>query len=133
MAMGFLMDAQDLAAPVTIVTTAETTGPITNPLPLPYQNGKFKISASLLLTLAASVTSVVIKIRRNPSAENLVVNTSALIAVTASTIVSLQVACVDSIPDGRSCQYSVTVTCTAASANGTIGAGSHIECQAMSG
>lgn len=133
MAQQFLADAQDLAAAVAIVTTAETTGPQTNPLPLPYQNGKFRIAASLLLTLAAGVTSVTIRVRRNPAAENLVVNTPVAIAVTASTNVSLQVMCVDQVPDGRSCSYAVTVVCAGAGANGTIAAGSHAEAVAMSG
>jgi hypothetical protein len=134
MAQQFLADAQDLTAGVVITTTSETTGPQTNPIPLPFQNGKFRILASCIISVGTNTTSLLFRIRRNPSAENLVVNTgSNNITVTAGNNVEVTIACVDAVPDGRSCQYAVTVVQNGATGNGTFLSGSHIEAVAMSG
>ncbi len=134
MSQQFLGDAQDLAAGVVINTTTETTGPTTNPLPLPFQTGKFRVLAVCFIATGTGVTAVQLRIRRNPNAENVTVNGTVSNVITpASTVVQVNIGVVDPISDGRPCSYAVTVTQVGATGNGTFLAGSHIEAVAMSG
>ncbi len=134
MAQQFQADSQMLAANVTITTTTETTGPVTNPVRVPYLNGKFHVFGTVIVTSGGSTTALVVRVRRNAAAENVVVTPSPQnINVTAGNIVAVGFDFTDAVPDGRDCIYSVTVTQVGAVANGTILAGSTISAVALSG
>jgi hypothetical protein len=134
MAQQFGADAQMLASPITIVTTAETNGPSTNFVTINFENGKFYVSGTVLLQTGTGTTAVQIRVRRNINGENVVLGVTAqLIAVAASTIYSLGFDFTDAIPDNRPCQYTFTVQATGATGNGSILANSCISSTLLSG
>jgi hypothetical protein len=133
MAQQFLKDARTIAADVPIVAAAETSGPQTVALPLPFQNGKFSVIACIFVTTSADAATVVVRIRRNPNQENTVVGGPLTVDVGFTKGVNVVIGAVDAVPDGRDCVYVATVTEPAAAANGAIKAGSYIEATAMSG
>lgn len=74
-----------------------------------------------------------VRIRRNPSAENVIVATSAAITVTAGNTVSINFSATDSPGDGRSVQYQIGVIQNSASATGLAKAGTYLEAGLLSG
>lgn len=120
MSQVFSADAVNNTASTTVTTTSETTAVTGNFLNPPFQNAKAFVEAELALLVGSSTTSVTIRIRRNPTAENVVVASMAGVTVTAGNTVALSLQAADAIPDGRPVQYAVTVQQAAATANGTI-------------
>src|SRR5271154_821012 len=134
MSVQFQEDAQVLAAPVAMVTTAETSGPQTNFLTIPYQNAKGTGFAILFVNPAAATTTLTLRVRRNINAENVVVATQIIAAgFTAGSLGFLAIAFTDPIPDNRAVQYTATVQAAGTAANGTIAAGSYIDATTLSG
>jgi hypothetical protein len=134
MSVQFQEDAQALASPVTAVTTAETNGPQTNFLTIPYQNAKGVGFAIVFFTPAASITTITVRVRRNINAENVIVASQVLAAgFTAGSLGALYIGWTDPIPDNRAVQYTVTVQQAGVAANGTIAAGSMIDATTISG
>lgn len=134
MAQVFSADAQSIPGPITIVTTAETQGPITNFLTIPFQNAKGFGTATVFVLPGTGSTNVTLRIRRNPNAENLVVATAVLSGgFTVGSPGSIAMPFVDPIPDNRAVQYAVTVTTGGATGNGSILAGSAIFATMISG
>ena len=134
MAQQFGEDAQALAAPATMVTTAETPGPQTNFLTIPFQNGKAAGIAVLFVNPSAATTTLTLRVRRNINAENVVVASQVIAqGFTAGSLGVLAVAFTDQIPDNRAVQYTATVQAAGTAANGTIAAGSYIEATVLSG
>lgn len=121
------------AASVTVVAAVETEIVRTVSLPLPFQNGKFAVTATFVMASSADATLLSIRIRRNPQAENLQIGTTQTISCAFTTLMQIAISVVDLVPDGRDCLYSVTVTQPAAAANGSVTAGAYIEATAMSG
>jgi len=120
-AVQFQSDAQMLTAAVTLVTTAETTIISTNFLPIPLELAKFLVSGSVLMTSGTGVTGVQIRVRRNINGENVVLGGAvATIPLAASTTGNFGFDFTDSVPDGRSCQYSLTVQQVGATGNGSV-------------
>lgn len=134
MAQQFSEDAQALAAPATMVTTAETSGPQTNFLTIPYQNGKAEGVAVLFVNPSAATTTLTLRVRRNINAENVIVASQVIAqGFTAGSLGVLLIAFVDPIPDNRAVQYTATVQAAGTAANGTIAAGSYIDATVLSG
>jgi len=134
MAIQFQKDAQQLGAPVSMVTTAETTGITTNFINPPLENAKGVGVAVVFVTPAAATTTLTLRVRRNINAENVVVNSQVIAqGFTAGSLGVLMIPFSDPIPDGRAVQYSVTVQAAGTAANGTIAAGSYIEAALLSG
>lgn len=120
MSQVFSADAVNNTASTTVTTTSETTGAVGNFVNPPFQTAKCFIEAMIALLVGASTTTVTIRIRRNPNAENLVVASVAGVNVTAANTVVLSLQAADAIPDGRPVQYAVTVQQAGATGNGTI-------------
>lgn len=133
MAEIFTADAQALAAASAGFQNVETNGPATNAQPAPYGTRKVRVLAVVLLTLGTGVTSIRLRIRRNINGENVVVADSGLLNVTLSTDVSLSLAGIDSVADGRDVGYTVTVLPAGATSNITMAAGTFIEAMQLSG
>ena len=123
-----------LAAPVTLVTTAETTALSTNAIKAPFTNGKNTVRFSVMITTGGGTTGLQVRVRRNASAENIVLNpTVQTIGAGAAATVQISGEFTDAVPDGRDCVYSLTVQQVAAVANGSILAGSTIVAVGLSG
>jgi len=134
MAQVFQQDSQMLAAPVTIVTTAETTALSTNAVKAPFENAKMTVRFSALVTTGTGVTGVQVRVRRNAAAENVVLNPAVqTIGAAASATIAVSGEFTDGVPDGRDSVYSLTVQQVGATGNGTILAGSQIAAQVLSG
>jgi len=116
----FSEDSQANANSTTLVTTAETTLVTSNSLPMPYGNGKVVIQGMAIITPGTNTTSVQMRIRRNPSAENLLIGGTVNIAVTAAVVIAIPWCTVDQVPDGRNVNYALTVQQVAATANGAV-------------
>ena len=134
MSQQFQRDVQANSATVNVPTTTETTILTTNSLPVPYQNAKAAVFGTIVLTPGTTTNLITLKVRRNPAAENLVVNTIVYAAgFTVGSAGELSFGATDPIPDGRSVQYAVTVTQGAATANGTAQVGCYIDATLLSG
>lgn len=133
MAQQFQADARILAADVAIVTTAETSGPQTVAISSPFGNGKNRITGVAAVTTSADAATVEVRIRRNPSQENVQVGNTTIIDVGFTKGVSVAIGVVDAVPDGRDCVYVLTVKEPGTAANGVFKAGSYLEACAMSG
>jgi len=131
----FSADSQMLSSGnVTLVTTAETTGLSSNALHGPFGTCKVKVSGVALISTGTGVTGVQVRVRRNQSAENIVLNPGTqTIAAAASTIIAVPFAFNDSVPDGRDLVYSLTVQQVAATGNGSILTGTEIDSTVISG
>lgn len=103
-----------------IPTSTETTAVTGNFLSPPFGNAKAIVSATIQFTVGTGTVSGAIKVRRNPSGENLQVGGLGGLPVTVGANPTISVVVADAIPDGRPVQYAVTVTQNGASANGTI-------------
>lgn len=114
-------DSVSVTTSATLPQSGETTAVTGNFLNPPFQNAKAMVSATVQLTVPASATGITLRIRRNPNAENVIVQGSGTLNATATNIVLLSIQGSDPIPDGRPVQYAVTVAPTGASANGNIG------------
>jgi hypothetical protein len=133
MAQQFQKDARVLGTNVTIIAAQETEAVRTASLPMPFGNGKFSVQALLAIVTSADAAVVQVRIRRNPSQENAQVGSTLNLAVGFTAIVNICIGVVDAVPDGRDCQYVVTVQEVAAAANGVITAGAYIEATGLSG
>lgn len=133
MAQQFLADAQKLAADAALALNAETNGPQTNFLPIPYQNAKVKVwGLAFISVVGAAATAVIVRVRRNINGENQLVAGFTVTATPAASMV-VPFASTDVIPDNRSVQYTLTVQQVGAGGNGTFAANSYIEAVVLSG
>ena len=121
------------AANITIPTTTETNGPTTNSLPIPYGNGKVRVTGIAQIGTGTGVTAVQVRIRRNINGENVVVGFVNNVAAAASSQIAVPVEFTDQLNDGRSVQYTLSVQQVGATGNGTISAGTTIDAMVMSG
>lgn len=134
MAQTFQADATFNAAPITLTGAAPTNGPISNPLSPPYGTFKAQVIGLANVFVGAGTTSVQLRLRRNPSAENLIINSGSVnVTATPGAAIGITVMGVDSVPDGRQVQYVLEVTQIGGTGNGTILVGSSIATLLMSG
>jgi hypothetical protein len=122
MSQVFSGDSVSQTSTVSVTTTAETpivTGNFLNP---PFGNAKAVLWCSVQTFASAGSTSVTLRIRRNPNAENLQVAISAPVATPAANQLLALVAA-DVIPDGRPVQYQLTLQFAGASANSNAAQG----------
>lgn len=120
--MSQVFSADSVNGPIntSVVTTAETTGATGNFLSPPFQNAKAVVTASIYFQPGTGTTSVSVRLRRNPSAENLAITNYANLAVTAGNLVVLNVQAIDAPIGPGPVQYAVSVQQTGATGNGTI-------------
>lgn len=119
MSQVFGADAVNNTASTTVTSTSETgvaTGNFLNP---PFGNAKAIVQAQVALTVGTGMTSVTLRLRRNPNGENVVVASSGAITAAAGNAVLLGLSAADVIPDGRAVQYQLTVTQAGGAGNGT--------------
>lgn len=123
MSQVFSGDSVTGAAGAAVPQSGETvvlTGNFLNP---PFGNAKSVVSCFIAISPGPGTTSLNIRLRRNPTAENVQVISNAGVNVSAgvNAVFSLQGA--DAIPDGRPVQYAITVTPTGATgASSVVGA-----------
>jgi hypothetical protein len=120
MSQQFGEDAVQNTNPVTLTTTTETAGVTGNFLNPPFNTCKGVVQACVVISTGTGVTSVSVRVRRNPNAENLIVANFVNLPAAASSIVIFPVLATDAIPDGRPVQYQVTVQQNGATGNGTL-------------
>jgi hypothetical protein len=113
------------AAGAALGGTTETVALTSPGVNLPQPNATVLITAHLLLTSGSTVTSIVVRVRRN-SLTGTQVYTSGLVVFAATTIGSYDLEVVDNPPDSASLPYVVTVVQTGAGSNGTWNVGSTI-------
>ncbi|MGH3630265.1 MAG: hypothetical protein ACRDRL_22835 [Sciscionella sp.] len=118
MSQQFNQDAVQVTA-ISIIAATETQAVLGNFLNPPYGGCKAVVSAFVMLTVGTGITSVSVRIRRNPNSENVVVGGPAGVTVVAGNVVLLPVILTDIIPDGRPVQYQVTVQQAGGAGNGT--------------
>lgn len=123
MSQVFSGDSVNIAGPITLPTSGETTAGTGNFLNPPFQNAKAMVMVNLSLQVGTGTTTVVVRIRRNPSAENLFVMGSNAIAVTPGNTMMISLQAADVIPDGRPVQYAMTVLPAGATGNGSMVSG----------
>jgi hypothetical protein len=134
MAQQFQADAQMVAAGITLVTVAETNGPVTNALSPPFPTGyKAKVIAVAQILTGAGATGVQLRLRRNIANENVVLFPVLTVAAAASTQIQVSIAATDQVPDGRTASYTLSVQQVAAGGNGSIAIGTYIEAVVLSG
>jgi hypothetical protein len=134
MAQQFSADAQMVAAGITLLTTTETNGPVTNALSPPFPTGyKAKVIAVAQVLTGTGVTGVQLRLRRNISNENVVLFPVLTVAASASSQIQVSIAATDQVPDGRTVTYTLSVQQVAATGNGTISQGTYIEAVILSG
>ena len=121
MSQVFAGDAVNFAGSASINMNTETVLLTGNFLSPPFQNAKAIVLVMLNYQAGASVTFENIRIRRNPSAENVQVAQTGGITISGSPVQVFSLQGADIIPDGRSVQYAVTAQQTAATGNGTCG------------
>jgi hypothetical protein len=120
MSQQFQRDAVSAAGPVTVTTTNEITILTGNPLTPPFGTCKGAIIASCSVITGAGTTAITMRIRRNPSTENVVVATSRAVASLSNGVDGfISLGATDQIPDGRSVTYAVTLQQTGGAANAT--------------
>ena len=130
----FSCDCQITAVAVTIPTTTETAVALTNPLRPPFENGKAVVWGVIQFTAGTAATAVSIRVRRNQSSENVLLNGGGeSVTVVAGTAYMVPFAFYDQVPDGRDCVYTVTVQQVSATGNGTVNTPSTIVAQMISG
>jgi len=113
-------DAVNNTASTTVTSTTETVGVTGNFLNPPFGNAKASVSGTVILTVGTGMTSVVVRLRRNPNAENVAVVTTGALTAAAGNIMLLDLQAADVIPDGRPCQYAISVQQAGGAGNGTI-------------
>src|SRR5215469_62764 len=133
MAQIFSADAQQLASAVTITGTTETTVISTNPLQPPFETAKGVVSAIVPITPGSDATSLTLKLYRNASGEDQLLNTVDVQFGASANDQLLKIMATDSIPDGRACSYTVTVTQAGGTANGSAKVGAVISAMLISG
>lgn len=130
----FAGDSQVLASATAIVTVAETNGPATNPVRVPFINGKIHVQGVALILTGAGTTGLQLRVRRNIAGDNTVLNPAVqTFTVAAATTVQIGFQFTDAVPDGRDCTYTLSVQQVAAAGNGSFLAGSAISAIVMSG
>jgi hypothetical protein len=120
MSQVFAGDSVNNTTATTLVTTATTPAVTGNFLNPPFGNAKAIVSATVNITYGTGTNSVVVAIRRNPNAENVVVGVAQTNTATAGNFANLGFTACDVIPDGRQVQYQVGVAQGGATGNGTI-------------
>lgn len=120
MSQVFSGDSVNNSTATTVTTTSETPAAAGNFVNPPFGNAKAMVSGVAALTAGTGTTAVTVRIRRNPNAENVIVATSGAVTLAAGNVGLLSLEAADVIPDGRPCQYQITVQQTGASGNGSI-------------
>jgi len=134
MSQTFSTDAQMSTTATSLVTTTNTAIIQTNFLRGPFLNCKVCVRGVALITIGTGATSVQVKVSRNPSAENLILNPVVQsFTVTAGNTIAIPFFFTDQVPDGRDCQYLLFIQQVAATGNGSALAGTYIEAQVISG
>ena len=134
MSQQFGSDCQMASAAVSIPTTTETTVLTLNALRVPFLNGKMVVMGVVFVTWGTGTTSANLRVRRNASAENIVLGGGALgLTAVAGQTVAIPFAFNDQVPDGRDCIYSLTIQQVAATGNGSALAGSTMDGIVLSG
>ena len=134
MSATFSTDSQMISSGVTIPTTTETAGPTTNPLRGPFGTCKGVVRGTALISTGTGVTGVQVRVRRNQSGENVVLNPLVqTVGAAASATIAVPFEFTDAVPDGRDLTYQLTVQQVGATGNGSILAGTTITAQIISG
>ena len=134
MAQIFSADAQMLVTDVVITLNSEIPGMTTNPVHVPFINGKVVVEGRVVMSTGATATGVQIRVRRNPAAENVVLGFAPdTFQVGPTQIAALPFMFTDSLPDGRDAVYQLSVQQVGATGNGIFGKNSAIRATVMSG
>lgn len=120
MSQQFGSDAVQNSNPTVVTANTETVGVLGNALTPPYNTCKAVLNGIIALTVGTGQTSVAIRIRRNPAAENVIVANYAVITSTPATTQIFPIMATDALPDGRTVQYEVTVQQAGGGGNGSI-------------
>lgn len=114
-------------AVMSVATPTLTNGtPVTcvtgNFMTSPFQTSKGTVRASLYYTQGTLQTSIRLQLFRNPSSENVLISDSGIMTqgVIASGLSEAVIEGTDPIPDGRSVQYALVVTCAGGGTNGSM-------------
>lgn len=130
----FSADAQSIAAPIALVTTAETLAAVGFALSLPSGNGKSVVKCFAQVTGGTNTTALVLKIYRGSTTAGTLLQTSTLnmVAVAGITNFMLTAVFLDVLQLATQAQYCFSITQTAATANGNI-VSATIETELLSG
>jgi hypothetical protein len=120
MSQVFSADSVNNTSATTVTSTSETAAVTGNFLNPPFGSCKACVVAVMALTVGTGMTAVAVRVRRNPNAENVIVQAIAGISVTAANTVLLTVTVNDSVPDGRPVQYQITVQQSGGAGNGSL-------------
>jgi|SRR5882672_10500060 len=130
MAQQYSSDAQAqnafTALPLGVTVSVLTT----NPLPVPFETAKAKVSGFVSLKPGALETFVDVFVIRNVNAEALQILGMAVQPEAAGNTIAIPFACTDDIPDGRDVSYTVQVQCE--TVNGAM-RNAYIEATLLSG
>lgn len=105
---------------VPLVNAAETAAIVTNPVSSSLDGDQIAIAGSLNILTGASVTGIVIRIRRGNGVAGTVVGDTPPYTIGAAASVEIPFNATDSPGPVAGQQYTVTVVQTAGSTNGTV-------------
>jgi len=120
MSQVFSGDAVNNVVSTTLVTTAETPCATSNFLSPPFGNAKALVFGSVNVATGVGANTIVVRLRRNPNAENLQLGIQINVTAAASAGYILPIMIADAIPDGRPVQYAVTIQQLGATGNGSV-------------
>jgi hypothetical protein len=119
MSQQFGGDAVQITGTVTLANGVETAAGSGNFLNPPYGNCKVVVRGSCVITFGTNPTNYNVLLRRNPSSENVIVSQTGLLTAGAANgaLLVLMTDGVDLVPDGRPCQYQLSLNCAGAGTN----------------
>jgi hypothetical protein len=132
MSQVFGADSVNGGSNVAINPTAETAAVLGNFVSPPFGNAKAIVMGALSVQAGTGATSIAVRVRRNPNAENVLVGQQVILTVSAGNSFPAAIVVADPIPDGRQVQYQMTVQQTGASGTANV-SGSAITTLLISG
>ena len=114
------IDSSTLSSAITSTTSAELQVLTTPGIVAPLSVQRFSVRGWFQLTIPTSCTSVTIKLYRGSAIGGSAIWTSGAITVTAGNIISLPFSYIETDVSPDTQFYTVSVTFTAASVNGTV-------------
>jgi len=109
-----------VTADTSVVTTAETTAVVSDPITPATDGAEISIGGHINITTGAGTTSVVIRVRRGNGVSGTLVGETEPINLGAAVTDNAHFAVTDSPGAVAGQQYTASVVQTAASGNGTI-------------
>lgn len=109
-----------LSGTVTLVTTAETVALVTPPVSTTYSSDSIDIEGKVNVTAGTGTTACVIRCRRGNGVTGTVVGVAETDTLAAGSSESFPIQCVDTPGDVAGQVYSLTISQTGATGNGTV-------------